>query len=572
MGDKCEHNDQCQRVKEGIVTFVGAVAGDVGLMTVKGMRALQTADVVVYDACLNARLLYFAPEYAERLCVHTAQQVPLLNSAAACGCDDGTAVLDKNDVAADSETINADGVNALMVARTREGKRVVRLMYDNPFTTLDGVRAVRDVRERGVRCEVVPAVPATVVAATYAGIPVGEAAYTMNAPLTAWLDRESQQDTQDVHKPVLFFDTTVATAEELAAVCGQLMADGYRADTPVALICHGTRGEQRVLDGTLATITEQLYAEERLHVCEQERDGSGSPATHVSRQALGEPCVVAFGEPVRVDRRIAWLQEKPLSGHRVLVTRPRGQNRGMVHAIERLGGEPYEFPTIRIVDPADYGPLDQAIRQLGSFKWVIFTSVNGVEHFFRRIRAVPGVDIRQMADARIAAVGPKTAEALAEKGLEVDLLPGEYRAEALLTVLEKNVMKGDRILLPRANIARNVLPDGLRALGCDVTDVDAYRTVTDASRAGDVARLLARRSLSIATFTSSSTVRNFVQALEATGTTWRQWMKGVQVACIGPIAAGTARELGLEVDIVATDYTTEGLLTAIQAAIEQKGE
>lgn len=257
--------------------------------------------------------------------------------------------------------------------------------------------------------------------------------------------------------------------------------------------------------------------------------------------------------------------QQPLFGKRVLVTRAQAQSRELCERIKQLGGDTYAFPTIRIMDPVSYEALDQALRRLSHFVWVVFTSVNGVDRFFRRLRAVPDADIRQLAQTSVAAIGPKTAEALADKGLKVDLIPDEYRAEALLSALEKHVAAGDNILLPRANIARKVLPDGLRRLGCDVTEADAYRTEINAEHAAEVAHMLADRAFHIVTFTSASTVRNFVKALDQTGQPWRHWITQAHIACIGPVAADAARELGLEPDVVATNYTTEGLLAAMQS-------
>lgn len=259
--------------------------------------------------------------------------------------------------------------------------------------------------------------------------------------------------------------------------------------------------------------------------------------------------------------------DMPLTGKRVVVTRARAQSAALCERITQLGGDAYTFPTIRIVPPSSYEQLDKAISCLGDFQWVVFTSVNAVDHFFRRMRVLPQADFRQLAHVSIAATGPKTAAALEEKKLEVDVFPGEYRAEALLSALRKRVVKGQRILLPRANIARSVLPNGLRALGCEVVAVDAYQTEIATENAAEVVHMLVDGAIDIITFTSSSTVRNFVKALDQTGEPWRDWISQAKTAFIGPLAANTARELGLEPDAVATDYTLDGLLVAIRNII-----
>lgn len=257
------------------------------------------------------------------------------------------------------------------------------------------------------------------------------------------------------------------------------------------------------------------------------------------------------------------IADRPLSGKGVLVTRAKPQNAELCERIEQLGGVAYEFPTIRIVEPPSYAALDAALNRLKDFHWIVFTSVNAVDYFFRRLNTHLGNDYRQLDHARIAANGPKTANALREKGLTVTVSPNEYRAEVLLSELERQVKTGEKILLPRANIARNVLPEGLRAIGCDVVDVDAYHTEVASEGAADVAQMLMAGAVDIVTFTSSSTVRNFVHILDGTGLPWREGMRRVSVACIGPLTADTAKDLGLEVASVATDYTIDGLIEAM---------
>lgn len=255
----------------------------------------------------------------------------------------------------------------------------------------------------------------------------------------------------------------------------------------------------------------------------------------------------------------------PLMGKRVLVTRARPQNAELAKRIRQLGGESYEFPTIRIDAPKSYAKLDEAIDRLEEFQWIVFTSVNAVNHFFRRLHFVrPEGSVRRLAHAAIAANGPKTAAALREHQVEVAVCPTKYRAEALLAELEKRVARGDKVLLPRANIARRVLADGLRACGCDVMDVDVYRTEVETENAAEVAHMLMNHDIDIVTFTSSSTARNFVKSLDQTGQPWRDGISQVTVACIGPLTARAAEELGLAPDVVAVDYTIDGMLTAIQ--------
>lgn len=257
--------------------------------------------------------------------------------------------------------------------------------------------------------------------------------------------------------------------------------------------------------------------------------------------------------------------ERPLSGRRVLVTRAQVQSDDLCAQIEALGGIAYEFPTIRIKDPLSYRELDEAIHRLSEFQWIVFTSRNGVDRFFRRLHAISQAGVRKLSRARFAATGPRTAEALERRGCNVDVLPGEYRAEALLSALAEKVECGDKVLLPRADIARDVLPEGLRELGCRVTDVDAYRTELETGQSLDIVRLLSGEVIDIVTFTSSSTARNFTKILDTSGRPWRKWMKRVKIACIGPLTANTVRECGFTPHVVADDYTVEGLIAALEA-------
>lgn len=256
-------------------------------------------------------------------------------------------------------------------------------------------------------------------------------------------------------------------------------------------------------------------------------------------------------------------QTKPLRDRCVIITRTRAQSMNLCAEIARLGGEARVYPTIRIADPASYTPLDEGIAQLQAFDWVIFTSPNAVHAFFGRMRLRADTNPDQWADTRIAAVGPKTAEPLQEQGLTVEILPGEYRAEALLSALADYVVAGDRILLPRVNIARKVLPDGLREMGCSVTEVEAYRNEIETKHANDIYRTLQQEYAPIILFTSSSTVRNFVTVLDCLDVKWRGELARAQIACIGPLTAQTACEHDLYPDAVATTYTAKGLLAAV---------
>lgn len=249
----------------------------------------------------------------------------------------------------------------------------------------------------------------------------------------------------------------------------------------------------------------------------------------------------------------------PLTGKRVMVTRERSQVRDLVEKIEALGGEAYAFPLLKMVPPRDNSKLDQAILRLGTFDWILFTSVNGVRFFMERLRQL-GIGTETMT-GQLAAVGPKTASALADCGLEVAHIPSDYVAEGLLTSLHDRLLPGQQVLLPRADIARKALPRELALLGLTVTEVDVYQTVIDAEQAPEAARQLHQGNIDVILFTSSSTVSHFVKAMAPFET--EGWLDQVRIACIGPITADTARQNGLAVQVVASEYTVEGLLDAL---------
>ncbi|SFS99243.1 uroporphyrinogen-III synthase [Marininema halotolerans] len=268
--------------------------------------------------------------------------------------------------------------------------------------------------------------------------------------------------------------------------------------------------------------------------------------------------------------RLPWFESKPLFGTRVLITRQVSQGKGLAHQIEALGGEAITIPTIRLAPPQNAEVLDDALSRLSSFTWVIFTSVNGVDFFLQRLRQQQ-VDIRGMHQAKIAAVGPKTAEALRKLGLTVDVIAKEYRGEGLIQSLAPLVKSGEEILLPRATIASEVLPEELRRLGCRVTDAPTYDTLPDESGTERIAAMLQEKRLDIITFTSASTVRYFTQSMDQQGDRWRSHLSGVKVACIGPVTAKEAEKCRLSVDWIAQPYTIDALLEGVTRLVHTEG-
>ncbi|MDQ0417264.1 uroporphyrinogen III methyltransferase/synthase [Croceifilum oryzae] len=263
-----------------------------------------------------------------------------------------------------------------------------------------------------------------------------------------------------------------------------------------------------------------------------------------------------------IQEHLPMLEQKPLSGRRVLVTRARSQSSGLVKKIADLGGEPIEMPMIRMVMPSDLSQIDAALQEVADFDWIVLTSVNGAEFFFQRLRELQ-LDIREIGRCRIAAVGPKTVQVIEAKGVQVDLVPLTFRAEDLIEQLLRMVKPGQKVLLPRGNLAREILPIALRQVGCTVVEVDLYETQLDTGDAEGVARYLEQGLLDIITFTSSSTVQNFVKVMQSIRPDVQALLSTTQLACIGPVTADAARKLGLNVAAIAEPYTIEGLVQAV---------
>lgn len=323
----------------------------------------------------------------------------------------------------------------------------------------------------------------------------------------------------------------------LPYIVEKLTANGRPPETPAAVIRWGTRPEQKTVTGVLSNIVEK------------------------AREAqMGHPAIIVVGEVVSLREKLMWFEQRPLFGQRVLVTRSRSQASALAQKIELLGGEPWEFPTIEITAPEDYGPLDRAITDIGSYDWLVLTSVNGVQSFMDRMRELKK-DIRNLKDTKIAAIGPKTREEIEKYGVFCEFMPEEFVAEAIIDVFRGQDVRGKRFLLPRADIARKVLPDTLESMGAMVDEVTAYRTAMGSGDSSEVIKMLEDKRIHVLTFTSSSTVKNFVRKIGAENIP--RLTEGVMVASIGPITSAAARELGLEVAVEAEEYTIDGLVQAV---------
>ena len=532
-------------MKKGMVYLVGAGPGDPGLITVKGLECIRQADTIVHDRLASPELLREARPDAEIVYVGKASN---------------------------RHAMRQGDINRLLVQLARQGKVVCRLKGGDPYVFGRGGEEAEALVEAGIPFQEVPGVTSAVAAPAYAGIPVTHRDFTSGVAIfTGHEDPNKTESAIAWDKISTGIGTLVFVMgmENLPRIVEKLQAHGRPPETPVALVRWGTLPKQETLVGTLADIVEKAKA-----------------------ASFTAPVIIIVGEVVTLRDRLRWFDNRPLSGKRVLVTRTREQASQLSALLREQGAEAVECPTIEVQPLEDFSVMDRALNDLERYDSVIFTSVHGVRSVVSRLQVL-GIGLDGLSRLHLSAIGPATARELIKAGLHVDYQPKEYVAEAIVEGLDG--VAGKRILLPRADIAREALAIGLREKGAVVDEVDAYRTVPATGEAGRVCQLLASGQVDVVTFTSSSTVRNFFGLLQqGTGNKERrkggegrgsrveqggqgalteqrravELLQGVKVACIGPITSQTARELGLRVDIEATEYTIAGLVDALEEYYE----
>ena len=506
----------------GKVYLIGAGPGDPGLLTLKGKRCLEEADVVVYDYLANPRLLRYSRSDAELIFVGKQ---------------------------AGRHTLPQEEIGRLLVEQAKLGKVVARLKGGDPFIFGRGGEEAEDLVAARIPFEVVPGITAAVAAPAYAGIPLTHRDLTSTVAFITGHEDPTKDATSIAWDKIatgigtLVFFMGVGQLPEIAA---KLVGHGRSPQTPAAVIRWGTRAEQEVVTGTLEDIAERC-------------------------RGMKPPALILVGEVVALREKLRWFEAMPLAGKRILITRAREQASAFAAVLEAAGAEVVEFPTISIVPPESWAPLDAAIGRLREYQWVIFTSSNGVRFFRDRLQHA-GRDVRDLHGITICAIGPATAAALATIGVRADLVPAEFKAEALLeairTVPGGTDLRGARVLLARAAEAREALPEELMRRGAQVDVVPAYRTVRNAPEAEPVRAMLRDRNIHAVTFTSSSTVKHF---LELVGAEARDLLRGVVIASIGPITAETAARRGIASDIVPENYTIPALAEALIRHFQTSG-
>ena len=496
------------------VYLVGAGPGDPGLLTLRGKACLQEADVVLYDHLANPALLDYVSSEAERIYVGRR------------GC--GT-------------YRPQDEINQLMLQKVREGKCVVRLKGGDPFVFGRGGEEAEWIVAHRIPFEVVPGVTSAVAVPAYAGIPVTHRTLASTvAFITGHEDPAKEETVLEWPRFAAAEGTLVFLmgVKNLSMIVSRLVEEGKSVDTPVALIRWGTYPQQHTVVGTLRDIVDRAKSAE-----------------------IRPPTVVVVGEVVRLREQLNWFETQPLFGKRVLVTRAKTQASELSNLIRARGGEPIECPTIDIGPPDDWAEVDEAILQLATYQWLVFTSVNGVKAFMQRLW-YHRRDARALAGLQVCCIGPRTAEEVRQFGIDADLVPETYQAEGLIEILTRAGVSGQRVLLARAAQAREILPDELERLGAFVRVVKVYKTVVPAIEREHVQQLFRDHLIDVVMFASSSTVRNFFQLFDGVRDL-KKHLNGTIIASIGPITAETIREMGLDVHVMAAQNTIPALVQSL---------
>ncbi|RAK10568.1 uroporphyrinogen III methyltransferase/synthase [Halanaerobium saccharolyticum] len=517
------------------VYLTGAGPGDPALLTLKAKRAIKNADVILYDRLANDRFLEYASPEAEKIYV-------------------GKKAKDHHYTQSEIET--------LMVEKVQAGKTVCRLKGGDPFIYGRGGEEALKLKEAGIDFEIIPGISSSLAVPLYAGIPLTQRHLASSfAVITGHEAADKDESTIEIEKIAAAVDTLIVLmgVGKLPQTVARVLEAGKSPDTPVALVRWGSRSNQQTITGTLADIVEKVEAAD-----------------------FKPPAVIIIGQVVNLREKLGWFENKKLLGKNILVTRPRGQAASFVEMIEAEAGNAVLAPTIKIKSAQNREPLQKAVKNLAAYTHLIFTSVNGVKYFMQALES-QRLDLRALAGIKIMTIGSKTAAELKQNGIRADFIPDDYSTAGILEYLKK--FEGENkinfnqssFLLPRADIAPQLLEEELKKLGAEVNNVEAYRTESVKLEA-EILELLLNEELDLLTFTSSSTVENFISGLEklienknleleaaekiSNQQIWQQ-LKEIPTACIGPVTAEKAEEYGLNLKITAAEYTIEGLFAAI---------
>ena len=501
---------------EGKVFLVGAGPGDTGLITVRGKQLIDSADAVVYDALANSALLPPGARETGR---------PELYYVGKRG--------------GSKDSVTQDEINALLIKLAREGKRIVRLKGGDPFVFGRGSEEAQALNDASVTFEVIPGVTAGIAAAAYAGIPVTHRTLSTSVTFVTGHEDPAKPDTQTNWSALAKAGGTIVLymgVKTLSGISEALIKGGMPGEIPAAAIQWATHPRQRTVVATLETI-----------------------AAKAEEQNITAPVITVIGWSVVLRDELNWFEQRPLFGKRIVVTRATQQAPILSEKLRELGADAIEMPATQIAR-LDLGPLRNSIDRIGDYDWLIFTSQNAVAIFWEQLLG-RGKDSRALAGLKIAAVGPATAGALLEHGITVDVIPQRFVAEGLLEIMrERDDVSGSKVLYITAEGARDVLPSGLREIGAELAIIEAYRTIPDGEGAATLARAIEAGKVDLATFTSASAVRGYIDAVG------EDLALKVPAASIGPQTSDALREAGIEVEAEAEESTIDGLVSAVLRA------
>lgn len=500
----------------GKVYLVGAGPGDPGLITIRGKEILEKAEVIIYDYLAGKKLLKHVPKDAEFIYAGKKGGV--------------------------KHTHTQDEINEMLVDRARAGKRVVRLKGGDPFIFGRGGEELERLVEAGLNYEAVPGVTSASAAATFAGVPITHRGFTASVAFITGHEDPTKKESSIAWDKI---STGVGTLvfymgiKNLPTITKKLMDNGRDPKTPVAVVRWASMPHQRSVVGTLETIADIV----------REKD-------------IKPPALTIVGDVVNLRDTINWYENRPLFGKRILITRTREQASELVARLEELGAECLEYATIAIQPPDSWSELDQALGHLRQYQWLIFTSIHAIHAFFGRLYE-KNLDARALSSCRIAAVGTVTAQYLEGYGIKADLLPEKFTGEGLAAALENEGVSGAKILIPRALKAREVLPERLEQAGAEVTIAPVYQNVRPSGYGEKLRQEFTEEGVNMITFTSSSTVTNFVQMLGLGSDELKKMLADTTIAAIGPITSTTVEEHGLHVDVQPEIYTIPALVDTI---------
>ncbi len=501
---------------EGKVFLVGAGPGDTGLITVRGKQLIDSADAVVYDALANSALLPPGARETGR---------PELYYVGKRG--------------GSKDSVTQDEINALLIKLAREGKRTVRLKGGDPFVFGRGGEEAQALNDASVTFEVIPGVTAGIAAAAYAGIPVTHRTLSTSVTFVTGHEDPAKPDTQTNWAALAKAGGTIVLymgVKTLSGISDALIKGGMSGEIPAAAIQWATHPKQRTVVATLETI-----------------------AAKAEEQNITAPVITVIGWSVVLRDELNWFEQRPLFGKRIVVTRATQQAPILSEKLRELGADAIEMPATQIAR-LDLAPLRTSIDNIGDYNWLIFTSQNAVAIFWEQLLG-RGKDSRALAGLRIAAVGPATAGALLEHGITVDLIPERFVAEGLLeSMSDRDDVAGSKVLYVTAEGARDILPTGLREIGAELAIIEAYRTIPDGAGAEKLARAIEAGKVDLATFTSASAVRGYVDAVG------EDLALRIPAASIGPQTSDALREAGIEVGAEAEESTIDGLVSAVLRA------